>query len=539
MANAYWDNGINAPHAQRQSIFASMFFTTVQTGYNAGGTINGPQSDTQPPTAGPGNAQAGARWETHFEQWYLRIHINPATLALGSLASSQVRTVRVWSAFFQANTLNQITQVDADGVSVLSGQMSGVFLPLKEETYQLAIAEEGAVSIEGTFTWDFVLGDEVLPVTGQRITIVPFEAENNVSEGLSWLTNVLQTYGGKQRRALRRAPRQSIRYRTYVPGDKRTRLEFMLNKQAFGYGIPLWWERQRIGNLSAGAMAIALDETETDLRVNSLLFVYESDTKFEAVEVQGINSGSVDLSRALANSYTSPEVMPMRVGYLRSNKTHRLKQDHNLAELDFLVSEYAEITGPSYTQHRGYDVLEDSSVLVSPVALSIEQARVFKDSDIGVFRPFAQEEVVRAIDVQHWVERTKARRWALRQWLYARQGRFKPFWQPTWQRDFVLAATINSADLSIDVTAVGASGAFDLMLETTSGARFYIEVLSVTDLGGGVERLAIASELGQTVTVASVQRLSLLRLVVMGSDEFELTHSKARQTVLSSPVESA
>jgi len=399
--------------------------------------------------------------------------------------------------------------------------------------------EEGAVSIDGEFAWDFVLGDGVLPVSGQRIVIIPFEAEDGVQETLAWRTNVLRVYASKQRRGLRRAPRQSIRYRTYVPDTKRTRLEFLLNKQAYAYGVPVWWERQRVGSLSAGATSIPLDETETDIRESGLLFVWESDAKYEAVEVQTINSGSVLLSRSLAGSYTTPEVMPMRVGYLRDNQTDRKKRDHNFTELEFLVSEYALITLPNYTQHRGYDVLEDPCVMVSPVTLKLEQARVFKDSGIGEFRPFAKERTVRAADVQHWVEQTKARRWALRQWLYARQGRFKPFWQPTWQRDFILAATIGSNDLTIDVEAVGAVAPFDLMLETSSGTRFYIEVVQVTDLGGGLERLGIASALLQTVTTVQVNRLSLLRLMTMGSDDLLLNHSKARRTVLSAPVESA
>jgi hypothetical protein len=424
-------------------------------------------------------------------------------------------------------------------VSIISGLESGVFQPLHEEIYSLSVSDKGASSINGLFTWEFVGLSADLPVTGDRVIIVPFMAQSNIRETLAWKTDVLPAYGRKQRRSLRSAPRQSIEYSIFISGPDRTRVERTIDNQITAFGVPVWWELQEVGVVTAGATNIAIDTDNTDIRISGLLLLWDDDRTFESVEVAAINVGSVDLSRPVLGNYANALIVPLRVGYMKTNSFIQDQDEDYFVRFLFDIKEYAEIDLPSYPQHRGYDVLVDPSVVTESLEMQVNQSRTFRDNGIGAFKPFAMESGSGRIEAQHWEKLGRAERWALRQWLYRRKGRFLPFFYPTWTNDLALLANIGDQDPTIDVAAAGLPDEFDIMINLISGQQLFLQITDVVDVDASTQRLTLSAPTGVAVQVSDVDSIGFLRLMTHGSDTASLNYSSFENTKASLTLETA
>lgn len=475
--------------------------------------------------------------------FYYRIYVLPETLELGTLASSQVRVVRVWNAYLDRKNLDAIVITQPEGITV-DGFASGEWRALKIESYDVSIQETGPVIIDSAVQWDFSDADDALfselanlLITGQRITIIPYVALDNASETLEWKTDVLKGYGLESRRGLRSAPRQTIEYSGYVSKIHRQKLEAMLLKQAGAYAVPVWWEQQAVGAVAAGALSVSMDTDNTDLRVGGLILLKDSDDVFEAVEVSAIGSGVVNLSRAVTNNYSNATACPARVGYLTSSVIDRQPVEHNFAKMAFVINEYAVIAGGSYTQHQGYDVLLDPSVATDSLPLTIRMARVWNDNGIGGMKPYGMEDRTRVLDVQRWIKQGRANAWALRQWVCSRYGQRIPFYVPTWQQDYTLLATVLATDTTMTMEYTGQDFPLDVYIELTDGTTFLRNVSDITVDGvTGNEEWTIDSQFGQSVAPADIKKISRLRLLRHDSDKVTIEHSTPDLTRASVPL---
>jgi hypothetical protein len=158
--------------------------------------------------------------------------------------------------------------------------------------------------------------------------------------------------------------------------------------------------------------------------------------------------------------------------------------------------------------------------------LQISQSRYWLDNGIGTIRPLARETRTRKVESQQWIKKGKAASWALRQWLYSRAGQDKPFWVATNQSDFICVLDIIAATLTIDVAHIGIeiTEPFDIALFPVSGSPTYHQVDSVTEISTTVQRLVLSAAVGVDLTIAEIQRVSLLRLYRQASDALKLTH---------------
>lgn len=462
---------------------------------------------------------------SYGDDFYYRIRLIPAIIDMGNVASSQSREMHVWNAYLTTKTLTQIVAGNAEGLNI-TGVSSGVFQPLQWELYEVNVTEDGPSLVDATYTFDFGADQPVLKIIATRVTIIPFMGLVDVEESLEWKTRIVKANGYEQRAQLRRAPRQEISYGMYLKSDKRMRAELLIADQTGAYGAPVWWENQAVGAVAAGASSLAMDTDNTDLRVKGLVLLWQSDTLFESVEIATISAGLVTFSRDVVNSYSDALVMPLRVGYLTAVQFDRHHRDNNFLRLSLSIDEYANIVEGSYTQHSSVDVLEDPSIVTSMQQLQISQSRYWLDNGIGTIRPLARETRTRKVESQQWIKKGKAASWALRQWLYSRAGQDKPFWVATNQSDFICVLDIVAATLTIDVAHIGIeiTEPFDIALFPVSGSPTYHQVDSVTEISTTVQRLVLSAAVGVDLTIAEIQRVSLLRLYRQASDALKLTH---------------
>lgn len=503
----------------------------------------------------------------YSDNYYHKIYIIPKQIDLGTFTETTSDFI-VWNAFFTDETLSSITTTATleDGLT-LTGFSSGVMHSISVENYTLE-AGEGSPSLNVIYTWDFVRtveteieessaigssaigvwaigGGEIpslpadivsetvsqpfLTVIGQRVILLPWPALNPMTKTLSWKTGVVKSYGSEQRRGLRRAPRQEIDYSIFIPGQDRINLETRTKDLSELFAVPLWWDREAIGVLFAGSTTINMTTDNSFLNAGGLLFLYENTGLSEAKTIASIAPGVVTLTSGLTNNYTKAEAMAALASYAKTVDMSRRGTDENFASFSFVSNDYYELPANTYTQYKSLDLLLDPSRAAQPVSMQVVQSRVWRDNEIGPVSVGKKENRVRIQDTQRWITSTRAERYNLEQWFQSRYGQRVPFYQPTWQNDFMITSAIGDLDSFIDVETTSKIAPFDIMIELNDGTQFFREVLTKSVQGGG-HRLNLDSALGQNIAVVDVEKISLLRLTRHASDSVLITYETPNMT---------
>ena len=83
--------------------------------YESAGAQHGDVTSTLPISEVAETSQSW-RHPTFLDDFYYRIHIRPGVIVLGNLLSAQVRTVEVWSGYFDPKLLSSLSIVGTDGI---------------------------------------------------------------------------------------------------------------------------------------------------------------------------------------------------------------------------------------------------------------------------------------------------------------------------------------------------------------------------------------------------------------------------------------
>src|SRR5690606_32864722 len=99
--------------------------------------------DVQPQAPTTEVRESGEWMRTSFDDWYYRIHVLPAALALGNVAGGVQRTVVVWNAHFSARALEDFQLAGDPGLSYSSAVEPPASLPpLEDVSYLISISAE-------------------------------------------------------------------------------------------------------------------------------------------------------------------------------------------------------------------------------------------------------------------------------------------------------------------------------------------------------------------------------------------------------------
>jgi hypothetical protein len=267
------------------------------------------------------------------------------------------------------------------------------------------------------------------------------------------------------------------------------------------------------------------------------VFIWDDNHNFEAVEVATIDSTDITLNGSVKVDYTNARVMPMRVGYLRTANMDRMHRDNNIANMNFVMREYADIAAGSFTQHEGDDVLLDATVNIRSKKISINMARQWLDNGIGRLTPYANESRTRVLDSQEWIRAGLAQKWSMRQWLFARAGQRNAFYVPTFQNDYMLLQTIADVATSMVVGPTDEVAPLDIYIELNDGTQFVRRVSGIVPNPSlPQEQWTFDVALGQEVLVSDIRFLSRLRYMRQTSDEVKLTHRMPHITEVTVPL---
>lgn len=484
--------------------------------------------------------RSGQTVKSYFDDFYRRIHVNPKSVDLGNVVSTQIIPLFVWNAHLTPKTLNAITGTD-EGL-IVGGQPNPPlhYGALQEREYQLQVTPDGQPVLDTRVVFDFSAEQPAVRVTANRIIAWSFVPNwtDSINESLTWATDILQSESLiEQRRALRLAPRREFEASTFAAGRERQLLDLAL----FGWGariwsLPIWHEIQLLKvAIPADSLFISCDTQYLDFRANGLALLRgESALNTEVVEVLAVLPNGLQLKRATQQHWPElSRLYPARTAQLIEAPSLIRKTD-KLQEFGvrFRVVESSDITGQMPVKtYRDYSVFEQRPEESDDLTASYE--RLQKTLDNGMSHPLVMDIGGASVPVQSWrnVMYGREQRYLFRALIYALNGRQKALWVPTWADDLTITQTVSAGAAAITVANVGytrfasdRTGRKDIRIELHSGQVFYRRIVGSEELSTEEERLAINEPFHLQIQSGEVAQVSWLALMRLDSDTVTIEH---------------
>lgn len=486
---------------------------------------------------------SGTRVKAFVEDYYFRMHIDPGTIDVGNLLSSQTRSVLVWNANFSTVTLTGITPIGTTGMTLVEPHATPyTFAPMEAATYSLQISTIGPPVISGSYSFHFSSGDLGLDVAGKRVVVWPFVPQHGFTESLEWKTDLLKAKAGEQRTALRVAPRQTFQYNYFL--DERQYAKSRMLAYGWGqriFGVPVWSESTLLGAVSAGTSVLTFDTTHMDFRDGDVLLLWQSDEVYEAIEIAAITATEIDLRLPTTLTFGGAYVMPLRYG--RSTDGLDLKRDANRlikSTCNFQVTANAYLGASiSLPTYKSLDVMNDRMAKIGDFSEKV--IREVNVIDNGISVPVADSIYTTPKQgfTLSWEANSRAALWRLRQWIHSRKGKQKSFWLPTWNRDFELMVPTTISSVGIEVRATGYAlyyGVRDIMIHTKAGATYYNRITGSSLALSGNENFTLESAVGAALDPSDIDCISLMHKVRFDADRIEISHSDNRTATITVPA---
>lgn len=481
--------------------------------------------------------------------WFDIIHILPRSIILGNILTTITRQIDVYNAFlYEPHDLQAFINNAGAGTSITDLPTLPFTIPPQESLLlTLEVTPDGAPTINTTLDFDT---DEPyllqIPIQGTRIVMFPFEPETPLIERLQFLTDVfIHKDGTEQRVSLRKAPRQVFDMKLRrEDGVERQRVDFLLfDWQSRVFGLPMWHEPTPLtGDVTAGATSINVqDTTLSDFRVGGLAIIYESETKFDALEVTAVGPTSISFNTPVTQDYSAAagiRVMPLRTA-ITSQPAKESKYAVNLCDFDLTMRvldndvDLSDLTGwPTYNSKI---LLSDPNAISGTLDGLIErELTVFDGSGGGKFSQVSTWNRARHSSAKTFVSTTRSRLWAIRKLLHALRGRQVSFYLPTFTKDVTLASLYLSGSSALTITNVGytryakqRTPKLDLRIILNDGTTFTRTVTASSEVDASTEQLTLSSVIAQNIAPEDVARIEFLEKVRIDSDEIVIEHRSA------------
>lgn len=482
------------------------------------------------------------------DHWFELLHILPRRIDLGNILTAIVIQLDLYNAHrYESQTIDQFINNAGAGVEISDLPALPYTLPPQRSLLMtLEISTDGPSIIDATLDFDtsepYLLS---IPITGTRVVMFPFEPEAPVVERLEFLTDVLlHKDGTEQRIAVRKAPRQTWDL-TFLRDDGRERQamdNMLFDWQSRVFGMPVWVEPTFLtANATAGDTTITVEDTTlSDYREGGIAIVFESETKFDALEIESVTDTTIEFASPLQNSYSSREwirVMPIRT-VVTTQPAQEKKYAVNLAELRLTMRVLDNDADLSDTD--GWPTYNDKVLLSDPNAIdrtldgSIERRITIFDSSSGAFSIASPWDRARHGSAKTFLTRSRTALWAVRKLLHALKGRQVSFYLPTFTHDVTLADTYISGAAALTVANAGyarfvqdRSPKVDLWIRLLDGTEYTRTIVGSSEVDSETEQLTLSASIGQNIAPSDVEMISFLEKVRIDTDEIVIQHTTA------------
>jgi hypothetical protein len=494
------------------------------------------------PVAANGQVVAGTVPHSYYDDFYERIHVLPPQMDVGNLITTQVRVVDVWNAYSAPRTLTAIVLTGEGATLAGPDTFPQVFGAYQMSTWEISVTPAGPPAIDISVNWVFT-GEEpaLLEVVGNRVVgwMIPPNWSNPLLERIEFRTDVLKKFdGSEQRIALRgTGAHWSFEFRWNASGATMRVLENVLYQWSGQvWALPLFHQGQALtSGVAAGATSITVATADLDYHVGGLAFLHSLTRPevYEAVEIATVTANAITTVRPTLNTWpASTYIYPARTARLqRSAPAQRFTGSHLYGSAKFLLEEPLVRTPASETTYRSYPVQTSKPEWAQDPG--IEYARKLVQINMGIRPPDVD-------DTSGLAEPVTAFRWAFtsrtavenfRRWLFARLGRQKAIWLPTFTDDVIVKTQLDAGDNTMDVEACGlvnyvAAGVNrrDLRIEMKNGTVYYRRVSTFVTVDDTTERFTLDSVLGVNYLASDFAQLSWMSLARLDADAVEIAH---------------
>ena len=501
-----------------------------------------------------------------FDYWE-KLFLNPTFKALGNIVSDTIFNATVRNTFRRENkTLNSIDNNAGAGITITGAATPANLAPLADKVYIVTVTTQGPPDINGTVDFVTTAGTLQLLITGTRIIIFPHVPQSNIKESLKWLTDVVRSAdGSEQRHALREYPRQSVEYEIItntLPELNKVR-NLMVGWTSRVFGVPIWWyERSLRADVTATDLTVyvrtgGLDYA--DFRVGGLAMVYQedadgivtTDTLQIASIIMSVNSpesevDSITFATAIQNNYDASiaSVVPVVPGIMASPAKQSTPADGESSKFNMkfdMVDNEATVPALEVGLWPELEDFDTNPTLIIDDKNTMQGARLIEqyeqklqriDFNQGKFQQLSQELTARRSTPFNWIVEDVTFEWQMRSLLYYLRGKLRNAWVPTNRHDFEVNANIGIGAVSIDVANWGFNDFVDgqtpwagIRLTKTNGNISYHRIDSADNIDATTERLNISPGTPEATTVEEVDKLDLMILTRMATDDVSLIHN--------------
>lgn len=268
------------------------------------------------------HAVVGTVQNSYFQDYYLRIYIEPTKIALGTISSEQTRQVFMWNAYpYNPKTLIGITQDGVDGIDIAGLQPPYTMPPLLETVYTLTIKLKGEPDINGSIAFVFLNADQPLPViiTGSRSSPLYEVPESPVKEMWIWLSDIIVSVDGNEQRISLRGDYPKIEMQTKLVFDNQEQVNDFYAKLISTSGnvwVPQFqYSTLTTGTSLEGSSYIYFDKGKADVREGEYVLV-STKTKSSLVALKKIDTNDPQSTDPNAALLVSPLTFDVPKGSL-------------------------------------------------------------------------------------------------------------------------------------------------------------------------------------------------------------------------------
>ena len=345
-----------------------------------------------------------------------------------------------------------------------------------------------------------------------------------VRETVAWLTDVVTARDGREtRQQLRVQPRQQFAF-SYPAnnGEQRRAFNLVYGNRSKEWLVPIWTEARYVGAVTAGVHTIPSDVSNYDFRLGEFAILWQSPAQWQIINILSFSFNQI-VSGIAPQAFTGAWVMPLRIAFMRDNPNKKFNGRESTYELKFdIQTNYAPAEMAAPTQFLAEDLSTEQPLLNGALSTdSILGELDLNDEDLGVVQFYAPW-------INNKISRTHSREAvgaaeaiALRRWVYRRKGKYKAFWQPSFEDDLrvLSTGTITTALIvSSDAYMGNAEARKYLAVQTASGWTL-ATIQSSAQLDAARVQHTLTSSLG--IAASAIQRVCWLGLKRLNSDQVE------------------
>ena len=359
-----------------------------------------------------------------------------------------------------------------------------------------------------------------------ELAILPHPAEVPVKETLEFLTDVLQSYKGKEQRLqLRSKPRHYYEYKIPVQvWNSAAAFNTEAGAIRKRWAVPVWTEAQFIGDIAEAAVSVSCNTSLYDLRANSLALLFVNYESWQIVEIVSKTSNSITPLNSLS-AMNGAWLIPIRLGWIAGNIDKPTNGHNGKTSVMFEIEDSLSLVPPAPAQYLSKDIYYDAGLLSGDsVSRSIQQRADVVDYSLGPTARRSPWDFSRYGSPHRSIIEGASKMRDYKNFLFRRAGKFREFFIPTFENNL---SCLNVG--TVDSTLVVKSDSFiDYANFRTSIA---VQRMNGTWLARGIsnpvqidlERIQLTLSSALNIQASDIARISFLNLHRFDADLIEIT----------------